>query len=68
MSYKIQKIANLRTVKALRGQSLTIDLGKTFTGTITAWMKKSPSDEIYRSFTTTDNRNLFLSKEKTQDY
>ena len=68
MSYKIQKIANLRTVKALRGQSLTIDLGKTFTGTITAWMKKSPNDVIYRSFTTTDNRNLFLSKEKTQDY
>ena len=39
MSYKVQTIKNLRTVKALRGQSLTIDLGKTITGTLTAWMK-----------------------------
>ena len=68
MSYKVQKIANLRTVKALRGQSLTIDLGKTFTGTLTAWMKRKPTDSTYRSFTIVDGRYLFLPKEKTQDY
>lgn len=67
MSYKVQKIANLRTVKALRGQSLTIDLGKTFTGTLTAWMKRKPTDSTYRSFTIVDGRFLFLPKEKAQD-
>jgi hypothetical protein len=68
MSYKVQTIKNLRTVKALRGQSLTIDLGKTFTGTMTAWMKKKATDVTYRSFDIVDNRFLFLTKEKTQDY
>ena len=67
MSYKVQKIANLRTVKALRGQSLTIDLGKTKTGTLSAWMKKDPTDATFRSFTIVDQRFLFLPKEKTQD-
>ena len=67
MSYKVQTIKNLRTVKALRGQSLTIDLGKTITGTLTAWMKRKPTDSTYRSFTVVDGRYLFLSKEKTQD-
>ena len=68
MSYKVQKIANLRTVKALRGQSLTIDLGKTFTGILTAWMKRKPTDSSYRSFTVVDGRYLFLPKEKAQDF
>ena len=68
MSYRVQTIKNLRTVKALRGQSLTIDLGKTFTGTMTAWMKKKTTDVTYRSFDIVDNRFLFLTKEKTQDY
>ena len=68
MSQRVQKIANLRTLKALRGQSLTIDLGKTFTGTMTAWMKKKATDATYRSFDIVDNRFLFLTKEKTQDY
>ena len=67
MSYKVQKIKNLRTVKALRGQSLTIDLGKTITGTLTAWMKRKSTDSTYRSFTIVDGRYLFLPKEKTQD-
>lgn len=65
---KVQKIANLRTVKAFRGQSLTIDLGKTFTGVLTAWMKRNPTDTTYRSFTIVSNRYLFLPKEKAQDY
>mgnify|MGYP003638860753 CR=1 FL=1 len=60
-------IKNLRTVRAVKGQSLTIDLGKTFTGTLSAWMKRKPTDKTYRSFTIVDNRYLFLPKEKTQD-
>ena len=67
MSYKVQKIANLRTIKALRGQSLTIDLGKANTGTLSAWMKRNPTDDTYRSFTIVDGRFLFLPKEKAQD-
>tara|TARA_R110001606_G_scaffold384658_1_gene547696 strand:+ start:20419 stop:21558 length:1140 start_codon:yes stop_codon:yes gene_type:complete len=67
MSYKVQTIANLRTVKALRGQSLTIDLGETFTGTLTAWMKRKATDSTFRSFTVVDGRYLFLPKEKAQD-
>ena len=68
MSNKVQKIVNLRTIKALRGQSLTIDLGKKITGTLTVWLKRKPTDLTYRSFTVVDGRFIFLSKEKTQDY
>ena len=62
------KIRSLRTVKALRGESLTIDLGKTYAGTLTAWMKKDPNTETYRSFEIIQNRYLFLSKVKASDY
>ena len=61
-------IKNLRIIKALRGQALTIDLGSTFEGTISSWMKREANDANYRSFTIVDNRYLFLPKEKTQDY
>tara|TARA_R110000744_G_scaffold115118_2_gene215342 strand:+ start:177 stop:1328 length:1152 start_codon:yes stop_codon:yes gene_type:complete len=64
----VGKIKNLRLVKALRGQSLAIDLGRTYTGTLTAWLKRSPTDTTYRSFTIVDGRYLFLPKEKAQDY
>jgi hypothetical protein len=65
---RVQKIANLRTIKAYRGESLTIDLGKTISGTLEVWLKRKPTDLTYRSFTIVDGRYLFLSKEKTQDY
>ena len=68
MRQNINTIKNLRTIKALRGQALTIDLGSTFTGTISSWMKRDANDANYRSFTIVDNRYLFLPKEKTQDY
>lgn len=67
MIQRPSKIKNLKTINALRGQSLTIDLGKAFAGTLTAWMKKKPTDSTYRSFTIVDGRYLFLPKEKTQD-
>ena len=65
---RVQKIANLRTIKAYRGESLTIDLGKTISGTLVVWLKRKPTDLTYRSFTIVDGRYLFLSKEKTHDY
>ena len=38
MIQRSSTIKNLKTVSAVKGQSLTIDLGKTFTGTLSAWM------------------------------
>ena len=67
MTRRSSTIKNLRTVSAVKGQSLTIDLGKTFTGTLSAWMKRKPTDETYRSFTIVDGRYLFLPKDKAQD-
>ena len=67
MSQRIPQIKTLKVIKAFRGQSLTIDLGTTFTGTLSAWMKKKATDTTYRSFTIVDNRYLFLPKEKAQD-
>ena len=68
MNRRDTNIPTLKTIKALRGQSLSIDLGIEHTGTLQAWMKKNPNDETYRSFTIVDNRFLFLPKEKSQDY
>lgn len=68
MSHKVGKIRNLRVIKALRGESLSIDLGRGWNGVVTAWMKKNPNSETYRSFEVLDNRYLILSKEKTSDY
>ena len=65
---EVRKVANLRTIKAFRGESLTIDLGKRITGTLTVWLKRKPTDLTYRSFTVVDGRYLFLPKEKAQDY
>ena len=62
------RIPVLKTVKALRGQSLSIDLGEVIEGDVRAWMKKDPTDTSYRSFTIVDGRYLFLPKQKTQDY
>ena len=67
MIQRPSKIKNLKTINALRGQSLTIDLGEAFTGTLSAWMKRKPTDSTYRSFTIVDGRYLFLPKDKAQD-
>ena len=68
MAQRSGRTPNLRTVQALRGESLTIDLGETLVGSLTAWMKKDPNDSTYRALEIIDNRYLFLSKEKAQDY
>ena len=67
MIQRPNKINNLKTINTLRGESLTIDLGETFTGTLSAWMKRKPTDSTYRSFTIVDGRYLFLPKDKAQD-
>ena len=67
MIQRASTIKNLKTVNAIKGQSLTIDLGETLTGTLSAWMKRDPTDSTYRSFTVVDGRYLFLSKDKAQD-
>jgi hypothetical protein len=68
MAQRNGSIRNIRTIKALRGQSLEIDLGRTLEGTIIAWMKKDLNSTTYRSFEVVDNRFLVLSKEKASDY
>jgi hypothetical protein len=68
MSQRARSIPNLRTIKALSNQSLSIDLGKSYTGTLTAWMKREPTDIIYRSFDIIDSRTISLDKAKTLDY
>lgn len=68
MSYNTGPIRNLRTVKAIRGESLTIDLGQTFVGGMQAWMKKDPNDLTYREFNIIGNRYLQLTKIKASDY
>ena len=68
MSYNTNTIPTIRTIKARRGESLTIDLGKTLTGTISAWMKKDPNDTTYRSFEIVSARFLFLTQDKASDY
>lgn len=64
----MSSIPIVKTIKAMRGESLTIDLGKTFLGTLTAWMKRDANDLTFRSFSIINNRYLFLSKDKASDY
>ena len=69
MKRSIGNIPNLRGVTSFRGDSLKIDLGKTFEGELTAWMRKyGEEDYAYRSFEIIDNRYLFLDKNSTLDY
>jgi len=67
MAQRINTLRNLRTVKALRGQSLRIDLGKVFTGTLTSWMKKVISEDEHIEFAVEGGRYLVLTKAKAQD-
>lgn len=68
MNHKVGTIRNIRTIKALRGDPLTIDLGINIDGNLRAWMKKKPNDSSYREFDIIENRFLTLSREKTDDY
>ena len=63
-----RRIRKIKPRKALRGDSLSIDLGLSYPGTMTAWMKRDPNDTTFRLFTIVDNRYLTLTKEETSDY
>lgn len=65
---KASKIREIKPVKALRGDPLSIDLGTTFTGTVTAWMKKNPNDNTYREFTIVGGRYLTMTSAETSDF
>ena len=67
MSYQSNNIPNIRTVKGSSGIPLSIDLGKQFTGTMTAQMRRTPTSEEYRTFTIRDNQFLELTKIQTSD-
>jgi hypothetical protein len=64
----VNTIRNLRLVRGLRGNGLTIDLGKTFDGTLVASMKKDSDNMTIRDFTIVANRYLTLSEDETLDY
>jgi len=65
---KVSKIREIKPIKALRGDPLSIDLGTTFTGTVTAWMKKNPNDNTYREFTIVGGRYLTMTSAETSDF
>ena len=68
MTYRDNKVYDFRLVKTMTHQALTIDLGKTFSGTITAFMKTDASSDHYREFTVVDGRYLTLTQDQTVDY
>lgn len=68
MNHRVSSIKNIRTLKALRGESVRIDLGKTFDGTLRAWMKRDPNSPTHREFTIEDNRFLILTNDQTKDF
>jgi len=67
MAYRDNKIHNLRLIKAMGHQALTIDLGIQFSGTVTAFMKRDTDSIHYREFTVTDGRYISLTQEQTVD-
>lgn len=62
----------LKTVKGIRGEKLRINLGKVFTGTLTAWMTQSKDGkkgDTYRSFAIdVDKKGITMSQDKMKDF
>ena len=68
MAYRNNKVRDIRLVKAMSHEELTIDLGKEHSGTITAFMKNNGSDSKYREFQVdATGRYLTLERDKTID-
>ena len=61
-------IKNIRTIQARRGEKLVIDLGKTYTGILKAWMKRTPDSPSHREFNIVENRYIEMPYAKTLDY
>ena len=68
MISKANNVRNIKVVKALRGDPLSIDLGASYTGTMVAQMKKNPNDNTYRQFTVVDGRYLTMTGSETSDF
>ena len=69
MGSRVGAVRKIGTITAYRGEQLIIKLGKTYSdGTLTAWMKKDPTDTTYRSFVVTNGNTLTLTQEKASDY
>ena len=64
----VNNIREIKPIKALRGDALSIDLGLTYPGTMQAWMKKDPNSTTYRSFTIRDGRYLELTGPEASDF
>lgn len=67
MSNLVSSIRNIRGLKALKGDPLRIDLGRTYAGVLVASMKKDPTDTIKRDFSVVDGRYLELTADQTVD-
>jgi hypothetical protein len=68
MAYRNNKVRDIRLVKAMSHEELTIDLGKEHSGTITAFMKRDSSDLKYREFQVDETgRYLTLERNKAID-
>ena len=69
MGSRVGAVRKIGTITANRGEQLIIKLGKTYRDrTLTAWMKKDPTDTTYRSFVVTNGNTLTLTQEKASDY
>ena len=68
MTHRASKIKNIKTISALRGDILSIDLGKAYDGTLKAWLRRDGNSQTYRDFDIVDNRYLVLSREATRDF
>tara|TARA_R110002074_G_scaffold285782_3_gene457460 strand:+ start:490 stop:1185 length:696 start_codon:yes stop_codon:yes gene_type:complete len=67
MAYRDNKAYDFRLVKHMAHSALTIDLGKEFSGTVTAFMKTSYSEDHYRELTVTGGRYISLTQDQTVD-
>lgn len=66
------KARQLKIVTGYRNEKLKINLGKIFTGVLTAWMAREDSGlkgTSYRSFAIdSDNKGITMSQDKMKDY
>lgn len=71
MADRTNRLPKRMKIKALVGQSMTIELDKLYDGTIEAWMKKDPKKADHREFvirTNQDNKTeLLLTKANASD-
>ena len=65
MRNTVGKIPNLRGITSFRGDALSIDLGKTFTGQLRSWIVREGTNDTL-VFNVVGNRYLTLSESQTE--